>query len=150
MKKYIIKNADGSEQHVMEAVHASSKEAGQTLWDYLLDRNDGGALDRYDEGWVSPFDFIIEEEECKDEKYKLIDDKKSKILYSNIWQIQEAGETKLNAEKNKYFDLFIGCYASIYMPPKEKRKCIRIRAVDAITQETFDLDKIKKITNYKL
>ena len=66
MKKYIIKNADGSEQHVMEAVHASSKEAGQTLWDYLLDHNDGGALCRYDESWVSPFDFIIEEEECKD------------------------------------------------------------------------------------
>lgn len=36
------------------------------------------------------------------------------------------------------------------MPPKEKRKCIRIRAVDVITQETFDLDKIKKITNYKM
>lgn len=66
MKKYIIKNADGSEQHVMKAVHASSKEAGETLWDYLLDHNDGGALCRYDEGWVSPFDFIIEEEECKD------------------------------------------------------------------------------------
>lgn len=66
MKKYIIKNADGSEQHVMQAVHASSKEAGETLWDYLLDHNDGGALCRYDEGWVSPFDFIIEEEECKD------------------------------------------------------------------------------------
>ena len=91
----------------------------------------------------------FEEEECKDEKYKLIDDKKSKILYSNIWQIQEAGETKLNAEKNKYFDLFIGCYASIYMPLKEKRKCIRIRAIDGITQETFDLDKILKITDYK-
>lgn len=66
MKKYIIKNSDGSEQHVMQAVHASSKEAGETLWDDLLDHNDGGALCRYDEGWVSPFDFIIEEEECKD------------------------------------------------------------------------------------
>ena len=66
MKKYIIKNSDGSEQHVMQAVHASSKEAGETLWDYLLDHNDSGALCRYDEGWVSPFDFIIEEEECKD------------------------------------------------------------------------------------
>lgn len=66
MKKYIIKNADGSEQNVMKSVHASRKEAGQTLWDYLLDHNDGGALCRYDEGWVSPFDFIIEEEECKD------------------------------------------------------------------------------------
>lgn len=66
MKKYVIKNADGSEQNVMEAVHASSKEAGQTLWDYLLDHNDGGALCRYDESWVSPFDYIIEEVECKD------------------------------------------------------------------------------------
>ena len=66
MKKYVIKNADGSEQHVMEAVHASSKEAGQTLWDYLLDHNDGGALCRYDESWVSPFDYIIEEVEYKD------------------------------------------------------------------------------------
>lgn len=66
MKKYVIKNADGSEQHVMEAVHGSREEAGETLWDYLLDHNDGGALCRYDEGWVSPFDFIIEEVECKD------------------------------------------------------------------------------------
>lgn len=90
----------------------------------------------------------FDEEKCNGNKYKLIDDKKNKILYSNIWQIQEAGETKLNAEKNKYFDLFIGCYASIYMPPKEKRKCIRIRAIDGITQETFDLDKILKITDY--
>lgn len=67
MKKYIIKNADGSEQNVMKAVHASSKEAGQTLWDYLLNHNDGGALCRYDGSWVSPFDYyIIEEVEYKD------------------------------------------------------------------------------------
>ena len=92
----------------------------------------------------------FDEDKCNDKKYKLIDDKKSKILYSNIWQIQDTSETKLNAEKTKHFDLFIGCYASIHMPPKEKRACIRIRAVDVITQETFDLDKIKNITNYKL
>lgn len=66
MKKYIIKNADGSEQNVMEAVHASSKEAGQTLWDYLREHNDYKCLDSDKEGWVSPFDFIIEEVECKD------------------------------------------------------------------------------------
>lgn len=66
MKKYIIKNADGSEQSVMEAVHASSKEAGQTLWDYLLDHNDYKCLNSDKEGWASPFDFIIEEVECKD------------------------------------------------------------------------------------
>ena len=64
MKKYVIKNADGSEQHVMEAVHFSSKEAGQTLWNYLSDYN--GGLDVDDEDWISPFDFIIEEVECKD------------------------------------------------------------------------------------
>lgn len=95
-----------------------------------------------------PF-ICFEEEECKYERYKLLDEKKNKVLYSNIWKMQDAGETKLNAEKNKHFDLFIGCYASIYMPPKEKRRCIRIRAVDGITQETFDLDKILKITEYK-
>lgn len=92
----------------------------------------------------------FDEEKYNGNKYKLIDDKKNKILYSNIWQIQDTGEAKLKTEKDKHFDLFIGCYASIYMPPKEKRKCIRIRAVDVITQETFDLDKIKKMTNYKL
>lgn len=64
MKKYVIKNSDGSEQNVMKAVHASSKEAGQTLWNYLRDHNEG--LDVDNEDWVSPFDFIIEEVECKD------------------------------------------------------------------------------------
>ena len=66
MKKYIIKNSDGSEQNVMKAVHFSSKDAGQTLWDYLRKHNDYGVLDSDDEGWVSPFDFIIEEVECKE------------------------------------------------------------------------------------
>ena len=64
MKKYIIKNADGSEQNVMEAVHGSRKEAGQTLWNYISDYN--GGLDVDDEDWISPFDFIIKEVECKD------------------------------------------------------------------------------------
>ncbi len=66
MKKYIIKNADGSEQNVMKAVHASSKEAGQTLWDYLREHNDYHCLDSNKEGWVSPFDFIVKEVECKE------------------------------------------------------------------------------------
>lgn len=73
MKKYIIKKADGSEQHVMEAVHASRKEAGGTLWNYLLDHNNDGALYRYDEDWVSPFDFIIEEVECKEVNEEITD-----------------------------------------------------------------------------
>lgn len=69
MKKYIIKNADGSEQNVMEATHGSREEAGETLWNYLLDHNDSeacGPLCRFYEGWISPFDFIIEEVECEE------------------------------------------------------------------------------------
>lgn len=73
MKKYIIKNADGSEQNVMKAVHASSKEAGQTLWDYLREHNDYHCLDSNKEGWVSPFDFIVKEVECKDVNEEITD-----------------------------------------------------------------------------
>lgn len=66
MKKYIIKYADGSEQNVMKAVHLSRKEAGQTLWDYLREHNDYYCLNSDKEDWVSPFDFIIKEEERKE------------------------------------------------------------------------------------
>lgn len=62
MKKYIIKNADGSEQTVMRAIHNSRKEAGRELMRYLSYRNDNWDVDNY----LSPFDFILEEVECKD------------------------------------------------------------------------------------
>ena len=64
MKKYIIKNADGSEQTVMQAVHESREEAGETLMDYICDHNED--LDIDDDGYLSPFDFVLEEVECKD------------------------------------------------------------------------------------
>lgn len=63
MKKYIIKNADGSEQTVMQAIHESRKEAGETLMDYICDHNED--LDIDDDDYLSPFDFILEEVECK-------------------------------------------------------------------------------------
>lgn len=59
MKKYIIKNADGSEQTVMRAVHNSRREAGRELMRYLSYRNDNWDVDNY----LSPFDFILEEVE---------------------------------------------------------------------------------------
>lgn len=59
MKKYIIRNADGSEQTVMRAVHNSRKEAGRELMRYLSYRNDNWDVDNY----LSPFDFILEEVE---------------------------------------------------------------------------------------
>ena len=62
MKKYIIKMKDGSEQHVMPAVHNTHKEAGETLMDYICDHNKD--LDVDDDDYLSPFDFALEEVEC--------------------------------------------------------------------------------------
>ena len=64
MKKYIIKNADGSAQSVMQAVHESCKQAGETLMDYICDHNKFLKVDDYD--YLSPFDFALEEVECKE------------------------------------------------------------------------------------
>ena len=64
MKRYIIKNADGSEQSEMQAVHKSRKEAGETLMDYICNHNED--LDVDDDDYLSPFDFILEEVEYKD------------------------------------------------------------------------------------
>lgn len=62
MKKYIIKNADGSEQTVMQAVHESRKEAGRELMRYLSYHNENWDVDNY----LSPFDFVLVEVECKE------------------------------------------------------------------------------------
>lgn len=60
MKKYIIKNADGSEQTVMRVIHNSRKEAGRELMRYLSYHNESWDVDNH----LSPFDFILEEVEC--------------------------------------------------------------------------------------
>lgn len=60
MKKYIIKNADGSEQTVMQAVHESREEAGRVLMRYLSYHNENWDVDNH----LSPFDFVLEEVEC--------------------------------------------------------------------------------------
>lgn len=62
MKKYIIKNADGSEQTVMQAVHESREEAGRELMRYLSYHNESWDVDNH----LSPFDFILEEVECNE------------------------------------------------------------------------------------
>ena len=67
------------------------------------------------------------------------------MLYSNIEKLTNPGDDKKKAEHNKHFDLRVGCYISICMPPKEKLSCIRIKITDSITQDTFDLDRIKSI-----
>lgn len=60
MKKYIIKNADGSEQTVMQAIHESREEAGRELMRYLSYHNENWDVDDY----LSPFDFALEKVEC--------------------------------------------------------------------------------------
>ena len=62
MKRYIIKNADGSEQSEMQAIHNTRKEAGETLMDYICNHNEDLNVD--DDDYLSPFDFVLEEVEC--------------------------------------------------------------------------------------
>lgn len=62
MRKYIIKNADGSEQTVMRAIHNSRKEAGESMMNYIRKHNENCDGNKY----LSPFDFILEEVECGD------------------------------------------------------------------------------------
>lgn len=62
MKKFIIKNADGSEQNIMRVIHNSRKEAGESMMNYIRYHNENCDADNY----LSPFDFILEEVECKD------------------------------------------------------------------------------------
>ena len=40
MKRYIIKNADGSEQSEMQAIHESRKEAREELMEYINNHNE--------------------------------------------------------------------------------------------------------------
>ena len=77
MRKFVIKNADGSEQTVMQAVHESRKEAGRELMRYLSYHNENCDADNY----LSPFDFILEEVECGDINEVITDfDKARKAL----------------------------------------------------------------------
>ena len=61
MKKYIIKNADGSEQDCMVATHKTRKEAGEELMEYINNHNED--LDVDDDDYLTPFDFLLEEVE---------------------------------------------------------------------------------------
>ena len=62
MKKYIIKMKDGSEQHVMPAVHNIRKEALLTLSHYIT-----GVVEDMDDDCIGdPFNYTIEEVDEKD------------------------------------------------------------------------------------
>lgn len=91
MKKYIIRNADGSEQNEMQAVHESRKEAGRELMRYLSYHNENWDVDNY----LSPFDFILEEVECNEANEVITD--------------FDSARKALGLESNVDFEL-LGCF----------------------------------------
>lgn len=93
MRKFVIKNADGSEQTVMQAVHNSRKEAGRELMRYLSYRNDNWDVDNY----LSPFDFTLEEVDVKDVNKTITDfesARKALGLKPNVAYIPKSGDVK--------------------------------------------------------
>lgn len=80
MSKYIIKMKDGSEQHVMPAVHNTLKEALLTLSHYLT----GVVEDMDDDSMEDPFNYAIEE---VDEKEKLSE---SNVPFKGVAKLVEA------------------------------------------------------------
>lgn len=64
MKKYVIKNADGRECSELKSSYKSRNEASDALMDYICDHNED--LDIDDGNYLSPFDFVLEEFECKE------------------------------------------------------------------------------------
>lgn len=93
MKKYIIKNADGSEQTVMRTIHNSRKEAGRELMRYLSYHNENWDVDNH----LSPFDFILEEVECNEVNEHITDfesARKALGLKPNVAYIPKSGDVK--------------------------------------------------------
>lgn len=93
MRKYIIKNADGSEQTVMQAVHNSREEAEEALLIYLCDHNE--KCD--DSSYLSPFDFTVEEVDAKDVNEAITDfesARKALGLKPNVAYIPKSGDVK--------------------------------------------------------
>lgn len=75
MKTYIIKNADGSEQLVMPAIHDTRKEALLTILCYIK----GVVEDMDDDSMGNPFKYIIEEVDEKDVNERITDFKSARL-----------------------------------------------------------------------
>lgn len=69
MKKYIIKNADGSEQHEVPAVHDTHKEAMLALLQYIT----GVVEETNDDCIGDPFNYIIDDFEEVDVNERITD-----------------------------------------------------------------------------
>ena len=93
MKKFIIRNADGSEQTVMRAVYESCEEAGASMMNYIRYHNENCDADNY----LSPFDFKLEEVDSKDVNETVTDfnsARKTLGLKPNVAYIAKSGDVK--------------------------------------------------------
>lgn len=93
MRKFVIKNADGSEQTVMRAIHNSRKEAGRVLMRYLSYNNENWDVDNH----LSPFDFILEEVDVNDVNETIMDFESAREtlgLKPNVAYIPKSGDVK--------------------------------------------------------
>ena len=105
MKKYIIRYANGSEQHFIRAKYNSRKEAEEALLIYLCGHNES-----CDDGsYLSPFDFTVEEVDVKDVNETITDFESAKsaiirvspadfILSGNIKRFEDTA--RLTSEIN--------------------------------------------------
>ena len=93
MKKYIIRYANGSEQRFIGAKYNSRKEAEEALLIYLCDHNENCD----DSGYLSPFDFTVEEVDVKDVNEHITDfesARKALGLKPNVAYIPKSGDVK--------------------------------------------------------
>lgn len=80
MKKYIIKYADGRECREINS-YKSRNEASDALMEYLYSHNE--YLRISDDDYLSPFDFILEEVECKEVNEVITDFESARKALSN-------------------------------------------------------------------
>ena len=76
MKIYVIKNADGSEQPYITAVHKTRKSAGIEMMRFINEHNDG-LLSEDSDSYLNPFDFMVEEVEVPNVNEVINDFKKN-------------------------------------------------------------------------
>ena len=120
MKRFIIKNADGTQQYVMPAVHDTRKKAEETLMDYIHNRN------KFTEEYLSLFDFIIEVE-----KY----DGPSKIIPDFEQAKQVIGSAKFVLAKESFY------FCDVEINYKHMASLIAINQLFNIAEAWNKLDK---------
>ena len=120
MKRFIIKNADGTQQYLMPAVHDTRKEAEETLMGYIHSR------DKFTDEYLSLFDFIIEVEKC---------DEPSKIIPDFEQAKQVIGSAEFVLAKESF------CFRDVEINYKHQASLIAINQLFNIAEAWNKLDK---------